>query len=57
MFGNPSPSPFTADRFLRVLAGETTGPVPEDRDRLTVISIAGGKASGRLVGGCLLDFI
>jgi muramoyltetrapeptide carboxypeptidase len=57
MFGNPSPSPFTAERFLHVLAGETTGPVPEDRDRLTVISIAGGRASGRLVGGCLGDFI
>jgi muramoyltetrapeptide carboxypeptidase len=57
MFGDPSPSPFTADRFLQVLAGETTGVVPEDRDRLTVISIAGGRASGRLVGGCLLDVI
>ena len=57
MFGSPSLSDFTADRFLEVLAGETTGPVPEDRDRLTVVSIAGGKASGRLVGGCLLDFI
>src|SRR5438067_9173226 len=57
MFGNPSPSEFTADRFLRVLAGETTGPVPEDRDRLTVIAIAGGRANGRLVGGCLVDFI
>jgi muramoyltetrapeptide carboxypeptidase len=57
MFGDPSPSPFTADRLLRVLAGETTGPVPEDRDRLTVISIAAGRASGRLVGGCLGDFI
>jgi muramoyltetrapeptide carboxypeptidase len=57
VFGTPSPSPFTADRFLQVLAGETTGPVPEDRDRLTVISIAAGRASGRLVGGCLLDFI
>jgi muramoyltetrapeptide carboxypeptidase len=57
MFGSPSPSAFTADRFLQVLAGDTTGPVPEDRDRLTVISIAGGKASGRLVGGCLVDFI
>jgi muramoyltetrapeptide carboxypeptidase len=56
-FGNPSPSPFTAERFLQVLGGETTGPVPEDRDRLTVISIAGGRASGRLVGGCLVDFI
>jgi muramoyltetrapeptide carboxypeptidase len=40
-----------------VLAGETTGPVPEDRDRLTVISLAGGRASGRLVGGCLIDFM
>ncbi len=57
MFGDPSPSPFTADRLLQVLAGETTGPVPEDRDRLTVISIAPGRASGRLVGGCLVDFI
>jgi LD-carboxypeptidase N-terminal domain len=57
MFGNPSLSPFTAERFLQVLAGETTGPVPEDRDRLTVIAIAGGGASGRLVGGCLGDFI
>lgn len=57
MVGSPSPSSLTTDRFLRVLAGETTGPVPEDRDRLTVISIAGGRASGRLVGGCLLDFI
>jgi muramoyltetrapeptide carboxypeptidase len=50
-------SAFTTDRLLRVLAGETTGAVPEDRDRLTVISISGGKASGPLVGGCLVDFI
>ena len=57
MVGSPSPSPFTVDRFLQVLGGQTTGPVPEDRDRLTVISIAGGRASGRLVGGCLIDFI
>ena len=57
MLGQPSPSQFTTDRFLRVLAGETTGPVPEDRDRLTVVSIAGGKASGRIVGGCLLDLV
>jgi len=57
MVGDPSPSAFTVERLLRVLAGETTGPVPEDRERLTVISIAGGKASGRLVGGCLVDFI
>jgi muramoyltetrapeptide carboxypeptidase len=57
MVGDPSPPSFTTDRLLRVLAGETTGLIPEDRDRLTVISIAGGRASGRLVGGCLGDFI
>jgi muramoyltetrapeptide carboxypeptidase len=57
MVGMPSFSPFTRERFLRLLAGETTGPVPEDRERLTVISISGGKASGRLVGGCLIDVI
>jgi muramoyltetrapeptide carboxypeptidase len=57
MVGSPSPPPFTVDRLLQVLAGDTTGPVPEDRERLTVISIAGGRASGRLVGGCLVDFI
>jgi len=53
----PSLPPLTAGRFLEVLRGGTIGPVPEDRDRLTVIAIAGGKASGRLVGGCLSDFI
>lgn len=37
MLGQPAPSPFTVDRLLRVLGGETTGPVPEDRDRLSVI--------------------
>jgi muramoyltetrapeptide carboxypeptidase len=57
MLGQPAPSAFTVDRLLRVLGGETTGPVPEDRDRLTVISIAGGRASGRIVGGCLVDFM
>jgi muramoyltetrapeptide carboxypeptidase len=57
MVGNPSPSPFTVDRFLQVLGGETTGQVREDRDRLTVIGLAGGSASGQLLGGCLLDFI
>lgn len=57
MLGDPSPSPFTTDRFLRVLGGETQGPVPEDRSRLTLISIAGGRATGRLVGGNLGAFI
>ena len=57
MVGSPSSSPFTTDRLLKVLSGQTTGPVPEDRDRLTVVSIAGGRVSGHLVGGCLVDFI
>ncbi len=57
MVGAPSPPAFTTDRLLRVLAGETTGPVPADDDRLTVVSLAPGRASGRLVGGCLGDFI
>jgi muramoyltetrapeptide carboxypeptidase len=57
MVGTPSPSSLTTERFLQVLAGETTGPVPEDRDRLTVTSIASGKTSGRVVGGCLVDLI
>jgi muramoyltetrapeptide carboxypeptidase len=55
--GDPSPSQLTTDRLLAVLAGETTGQVPEDRDRLTTIAIAAGAASGRIVGGCLTDFI
>jgi muramoyltetrapeptide carboxypeptidase len=56
MMGTAS-AEFTTGRLLQMLAGGTTGPVPEDRNRLTVISIVGGKASGRLVGGCLGDFI
>lgn len=54
-FGRPGVSALTVNRFLQVLSGNTTGPVPEDRDRLTVIAIVAGKASGRLIGGCLSD--
>ncbi len=57
MVGSPSPPALTTERLLRVLAGETTGEVPPDDDRLTVISITPGRASGRLLGGCLGDFI
>jgi muramoyltetrapeptide carboxypeptidase len=57
MVGAPSPPSPSTDRLLRVLAGETTGAVPPDPDRLTVISISPGRASGRLIGGCLIDFI
>jgi muramoyltetrapeptide carboxypeptidase len=57
MVGVPGPPTLTTSRLLRVLAGETTGQVPADPDRLTVMPIAPGRASGRLLGGCLSDFI
>jgi muramoyltetrapeptide carboxypeptidase len=57
MVAVPSPPALTTERLLRVLAGETTGPVPEDRDRLTLVPIAPGRATGRIVGGCLGDLI
>ncbi len=56
-FGNPAVPALTGERLLQVLTGATTGPVPHDPERLTVTSIVGGRASGRLVGGCLGDFI
>lgn len=57
MVGVPSPPAFTTDRLLSVLAGATTGGVPPDSERLNVIALAPGRASGRLLGGCLTDFI
>ena len=53
--GGAQMSNFTAQRFLQVIGGETTGQVPRDPDDLFVQSFAPGKASGRLVGGCLSD--
>jgi muramoyltetrapeptide carboxypeptidase len=47
----------TGDRLLRVLRGETTGPVPWDPDGPPVRTIAGGRASGPVVGGCLPDLM
>ncbi len=57
MVGVPSPPAFTTDRLLRVLAGGTTGPLPPDSDRLNLVALAPGRASGPLLGGCLVDFI
>lgn len=57
MVGDPSPNAFSTDRMLSVLRGESTGPVPPDRDRLNLIGLAPGRAKGRLLGGTLLDFI
>lgn len=56
-FGNPGESAFTADRLLNVLGGDGVGPVPHDPERLNLVAIAEGKASGRLLGGCLSDLI
>jgi len=56
-FRNPAVPALTGERLLQVLTGATMGPVPHDAERLTVIAIAGGRASGRLVGGCLGDFV
>lgn len=55
--GEPEMSDFTAQRMLQVLGGETTGPLPHNPDDPFVRALAPGKASGRLVGGCLSDLL
>ncbi len=57
MLGKPDVPALTADRLLKVLQGDGTGPVPQDRQRLTALAIVGGRASGRLVGGNLGGFV
>jgi muramoyltetrapeptide carboxypeptidase len=54
-FGSPSVPAVTSERFLQVLAGQTTGAVPADTERLNLVGLVGGRASGRIVGGCLGD--
>ena len=54
MGARPMPK-LTEERFLEVLQGDGTGPVPYDPDGPYVRAIAGGKASGPIVGGCLPD--
>ena len=51
--GDPETTEFTRARWLSVLGGETTGPVPPDPDDPYVRAIRGGRASAPLVGGCL----
>jgi muramoyltetrapeptide carboxypeptidase len=55
--GSTQMSEFTSQRFLQILSGETTGPVPHDPDDQYIRPLAPGKASGRLVGGCLSDLL
>jgi muramoyltetrapeptide carboxypeptidase len=50
-------SAFTAERMLRVLGGDTTGPYPRHPDDDYIHIVARGKATGRLVGGCLSDLM
>jgi muramoyltetrapeptide carboxypeptidase len=52
---DPTMSEFTGQRLLQVLSGETMGPFPRNPDDPFVRALAPGKASGRLVGGCLSD--
>jgi muramoyltetrapeptide carboxypeptidase len=55
--GDPQMPEFTGQRLLQVLGGETTGPLPRNPDDPFVRALAPGKASGRLVGGCLSDLL
>jgi muramoyltetrapeptide carboxypeptidase len=50
----PAP-PLMGERLLRMIQGDGTGPVPYDEEGPYVRVLAGGRASGRLVGGCLPD--
>ena len=55
--GSPALSEFTANRLLAVLAGETLGAFPRNPSDPFLRVLAPGKASGRLVGGCLSDLM
>jgi len=55
--GNPTLSDFTASRLLAVLAGETIGLFPRNPSDPFLRVLAPGRASGRLVGGCLSDLL
>jgi muramoyltetrapeptide carboxypeptidase len=50
-------SDFTAQHLLKMLSGETEGEFPRNPDDPFVRAFAPGKASGRLVGGCLSDLL
>jgi len=51
--GDRETTPFTKERLLAVLSGETTGEVPRDPDDPYVRAIAGGRVTAPLAGGCL----
>lgn len=51
--GDKESTDFSRERLLQVLRGEGAGEVPRDPDDPYVRSLAPGKATGPLVGGCL----
>src|SRR5258706_13857 len=53
----PGMSGFTEKHMLKMLGGETTGDFPKNPDDPFVLTLAGGKGRGRLVGGCLSDLL
>lgn len=55
--GSQRMSEFSGQRLLKVLGGETTGEYPRDPSDPFIHALARGKASGRLVGGCLSDLL
>jgi muramoyltetrapeptide carboxypeptidase len=55
--GNPGFPEFTSKRLLALLSGETIGPIPHNPTDAFIGILAGGQASGRLIGGCLSDLI
>ena len=48
---------FSSSRMLAVLGGETIGTFPHNPQDPFIEKLAPGRASGRLVGGCLSDLI
>lgn len=55
MVGARPVPPLTGERLLSVLQGGGAGPVPYNPEGPHVRAIAGGRASGPIVGGCLPD--
>jgi muramoyltetrapeptide carboxypeptidase len=51
--GDPETTAFTRDRWLAVIGGATTGPVPGNPDDPYVRAIGGGRVTAPLAGGCL----
>lgn len=53
----PVMSEFTEKQMFKALKGEAVGEYPKHPDDPFVFKIAGGRSTGRLVGGCLSDLL